>query len=177
MKQTGIQKLMGSWGRISVTLPSLFLSCLHFSSFLSVIDPLLCVSPSFIRGLCRIRWFHSEYPLTGSLHSITPQIYHHFCFKAYRICVYSTLYCFKGCHDIVDHLVALWYLESVNKQFSLYSLFSYFYFFVVLMKGHKINGMCERDEKSKGVKKTGKLGWRDEGWGVRTDETCRNGEI
>lgn len=35
------------------------------------------------------------------------------------------------------------------------------------MKGHKINGMEEGDKKSKGAKKTGKLGWKDEGWGVR----------
>lgn len=37
------------------------------------------------------------------------------------------------------------------------------------MKGHKIRVRCEKDEKSKEVKKTGKLRW------VRRDETWRNG--
>lgn len=50
--------------------------------------------------------------------------------------------------------MALWYLESYHKQFSVF-----FFFFLksVLMKGHKISGRCEREKKSKGVKKTGKL--------------------
>ncbi len=66
----------------------------------------------------------------------------------------GTVHCFKGCHDIMDHLVALWYLESDNKQDSFLFIFS---FFVVLMKEPKISGRCDRDKKSKGVKKTGKL--------------------
>lgn len=31
------------------------------------------------------------------------------------------------------------------------------------MKGHKISGRCEREKKSKGVKKTGKLRWGEKG--------------
>lgn len=31
--------------------------------------------------------------------------------------------------------------------------------------------------KAKGVKKTGKLRRVDEGWGVKGDETCKNGKI
>lgn len=58
--------------------------------------------------------------------------------------------------------MALWYLESNNKQFSLYSLL--FSFLVVLMKRHKMSGKWE---KSKGVKNTGILRWVEEGWKMK----------
>lgn len=56
--------------------------------------------------------------------------------------------------------MALWYLETVTKQLSLYYYFFYYFyfpFFVVLMKGHKISGMCERDEESKGGEEDRKI--------------------
>lgn len=101
--------------------------------------------------LFHMRWFHSEHPLTVNLHTLTLQIHHHTGYVwAYRISAYSR---FFQSHVVMNHLVALWYWSQTIVIFSVLQIF------VVLMKVHKINVSCERDRKSKCVKKAGNLSW------------------
>lgn len=119
-------------------------------------------------------WFHTEHTLTVNLHPLTAPIHHHsgyvWAYTVHRASLGSAGYYFKGCCDITDHLVALWYLESNHKQFSEFFFFLILFIYFFLMKGHKISGRCEREKKSEGWK-------RQENWGgVRRDEKMETRE-
>lgn len=103
--------------------------------------------------LFHMRWFHSEHPLTVNLHTLTLQIHHHTGYVwAYRISAYSRFFQRQSC--CYKPLGGTVVLEPDNSHF-----FSVLQIFAVLMKVHKINVSCERDRKSKCVKKAGNLSW------------------
>lgn len=152
-KKESIYKVMENW--------SVFLSFFFFSiGFIFLYSSVLSIqgSPTSLSFtlfhqmiLFHMRWFHSEHPLTVNLHTLTLQIHHHTGYVwAYRISAYSRFFQRQSC--CYKPLGGTVVLEPDNSHF-----FSVLQIFAVLMKVHKINVSCERDRKSKCVKKAGNL--------------------
>ena len=107
----------GSW--VAIILSLVFSSCLNVSEFIRLIDATLLHSSvlhCFIWGSRFTCTGFNCYPSFSDSTDPSPL------WLCVRVKDESLQSCrFKGCRDVRDHLVALWYLESDNRQFSLCS--------------------------------------------------------